>query len=348
MAISRRRRDKRKSSDGDHHVRLPSEVVVTSFDGYAPPRRAPVPDRADQPPSPVTAPVSGVDPSPWNPVVVDTPIVAFEPRPADARAYRADTIIDAFATPSFVVRAASTRGYSHRAGRTPRQDDFAVAWHEGSGAVVVAVADGVSAAPLSHVGATLAVRQVIAGVLDALDADDEIDWHAVVSRAAWALVEHAQQRLGVDVTTEDAAAEAERIVATALIVAVVRADGADTSVATAVVGDCIAMTLGRGTFRHLIGGKATTGLTITSGVDCLPRIPSIVKPSVFHCGHDEVVLIGTDGFGDALGDGDGHVGELFAGALASPPPPLRFAHVVDFSRETFDDDRTVVALWRRG
>jgi hypothetical protein len=39
------------------------------------------------------------------------------------------------------------------------------------------------------------------------------------------------------------------------------------------------------------------------------------------------------------------VGQLFAEHLHIPPPALAFAHLLDFSRETFDDDRTLVAVW---
>jgi hypothetical protein len=58
-----------------------------------------------------------------------------------------------------------------------------------------------------------------------------------------------------------------------------------------------------------------------------------------------VLLVGTDGFGDPLGDGDGKVGQLFAEHLKMPPPPRALAHLLDFSRETFDDDRTLLAIW---
>jgi hypothetical protein len=63
--------------------------------------------------------------------------------------------------------------------------------------------------------------------------------------------------------------------------------------------------------------------------------------------HGEVLLIGTDGFGDPLGDGTGPVGAHFAVRLARPRPPIAFAHDLDFSRETFDDDRTLLAIWPR-
>jgi hypothetical protein len=43
------------------------------------------------------------------------------------------------------------------------------------------------------------------------------------------------------------------------------------------------------------------------------------------------------------------VGNLFRDVLtrSCPPSLIEFAHAVDFSRETFDDDRTLVAVWPR-
>jgi hypothetical protein len=38
---------------------------------------------------------------------------------------------------------------------------------------------------------------------------------------------------------------------------------------------------------------------------------------------------------------------MFAEYLATPPPPRALAHLLDFSRETFDDDRTLFALWQQ-
>jgi hypothetical protein len=78
-----------------------------------------------------------------------------------------------------------------------------------------------------------------------------------------------------------------------------------------------------------------------------PTDPAPVTPIESGLRQDSVLLIGTDGFGDPLGDGDGKVRQLFAGHLASPPAARGLAHLLDFSRETFDDDRTLVALWPR-
>ncbi|MFI7469120.1 hypothetical protein [Nonomuraea sp. NPDC049646] len=61
----------------------------------------------------------------------------------------------------------------------------------------------------------------------------------------------------------------------------------------------------------------------------------------------QVLLVGTDGFGDPLGDGDVRVGALFAEHLAEPPSPLRLAHLPGFSGKAFDGDRTPLAPWPR-
>jgi len=78
--------------------------------------------------------------------VVGDPIFDFEPKPPELRPYRADTVCDGWSTPRFTMRLASVRGYSHRYAGTPRQDEADVAFHPATGAVVFAVADGVSGA----------------------------------------------------------------------------------------------------------------------------------------------------------------------------------------------------------
>jgi hypothetical protein len=66
-------------------------------------------------------------------------------------------------------------------------------------------------------------------------------------------------------------------------------------------------------------------------------------------GLGEVLLLGTDGIGDPLGSGQGGVGNLFRELFSGTEPPslVEFANAVDFSRETFDDDRTLIAVMPR-
>ncbi|MGC4807035.1 protein phosphatase 2C domain-containing protein [Micromonospora sp. DT233] len=302
-----------------------------------PRREAPEPGhrRAVPPPSGRTAPT-------WNPQVLGTPTVDFEPRPPASASYRPDVVADGWSTRDFVVRAASVRGYAHRHRGTPRQDDISVAVHQPSGAVVFAVADGVSEARQSHIGATGVCRAAVGAILADLDATGWVDWQNVVQQAAWQLVEQA--RVVLELAELDQAA-AEKAMATTLVAGMVLPGGPTVSLIQ--VGDSSAWVLRGRSYRCLLDTKVRTDeAVVSSAVTALPRVPR-VTPRTGQLGPDEVLLVGTDGFGDPLGDGEGEVGSFFATRLSSPQPPLEFAYSLDFSRETYDDDRTLLAVWPR-
>jgi hypothetical protein len=132
--------------------------------------------------------------------------------------------------------------------------------------------------------------------------------------------------------------------ATTLVTGLAVPSPEDPAFALVQVGDTSAWVLRDGTFRPL--WPPADGTIATTAVTALPRVPEI---SVCRGGlaPGEVLLVGTDGFGDPLGDGGGPVGAHFVAGLAAPRPPLEFAHDLDFSRETFDDDRTLLAIWPR-
>jgi hypothetical protein len=275
----------------------------------------------------------------WESIAIGTPTTDFEPRPADTVSYRPDTIADGWSTGELTVRLASVRGYAHRYAGLPRQDDAAVAHHPASGAVVFAVADGVSAAPLAHLGATAACRAAITAAMVALDAGSAVDWATVVEHAAWQVVEQAGAVLHLE---RPDPGRAEEEMATTLIAGVVRPAGSAVDVVVARVGDSGAWVLRDGRFRPLFEPKSAA--IAETAVTALPRVPDVgVRGAQLAPG--EVLLVGTDGFGDPLGDGTGPVGAHFAARLARPRPPVAFAHDLDFSRETFDDDRTLLAFW---
>jgi serine/threonine protein phosphatase PrpC len=280
------------------------------------------------------------------PLVIGTPVAAFEPRPPLPGAHRPDFAADGWGTGRFTVRAASVRGYQHRHDGKPRQDDFAVACHPGSGAVVTAVADGVSSVDLAHVGATLACRNLVDQLLRQLDEDPSAapDWAELMRCAGWALVEFAAAQPEA-APEETAAARAERLLATTLVAAVVRPRSGGAVAEVAGVGDSAAWLLRAGAWTALLGEQ--DGEILTPAVAALPRVPAEVPASSVELDHGDVLLLGTDGIGGALGDGSGLVGAAFAAGLAAPPAPLDLAHLLDFSRETFDDDRTLVAVWPR-
>ncbi|MGH3832078.1 MAG: protein phosphatase 2C domain-containing protein [Pseudonocardiaceae bacterium] len=164
-----------------------------------------------------------LDPPPrerWAPVVLDQPVTSFEPRPVYCPPYWPDTIVDGWSTTHFTVRLASVRGYAHRCYGKPRQDDAVVAVHDPTGSLVFAVADGVSAAEQAQLGAQLACRSAVDGMLAALDADQRgPDWSGLVTSIAQRLVDRAQPRHGAP---DGDSARAEELFATTLVAGLAR------------------------------------------------------------------------------------------------------------------------------
>jgi protein phosphatase 2C-like protein len=324
-----------------------AEALYRPDDGHYRPPPAQVP-ATRQPP--VRQVVNGREPattrerSVWGTPIIGTAIADFEPRPPVSISYRPDCVADGWETEDFIVRAASVRGYVHRYRGTPRQDDVAIVYHQRTGAVVFAVADGVSAAHHSHIGATAACRAAVNAILADLDGETgQIEWQGVVQRTAWQLIEQARAVLHPEADSE----MAERELATTLVAGLVRGTASGPEVSMIQVGDSSAWLLRDGRYRCLLDVKNSPDAeVVSSATTALPRVPR-VTPRGGPLASGEVLLVGTDGFGDPLGDGDGAVGDHFAGLLTKPRSLFAFAAGLDFSRETFDDDRTLVAIWVR-
>jgi serine/threonine protein phosphatase PrpC len=282
----------------------------------------------------------------WAPIVVDQPIFEFEPKPPSAtERYRADTIFDGWSTDLYTVRVASVRGYSHRYNGIPRQDEAAAVFEPESRAVVFAVADGVASARASHIGAAAACHTATQEISHQLVAGQAIDWDKVAAVAAHGLVASAVDLLGQD---RPHPAAVEDLVATTLVAGCAIPTRRGTSISMIQIGDSGAWVLRGDRYFPVLDQKHDSGSpVISSAVSPLPRVPARLTVAEFELDADSVLLVGTDGFGDPLGDGDGQIGQLFAQHLARPPLPRALAHLLDFSRETFDDDRTLLAIWQR-
>jgi hypothetical protein len=317
---------------------------------------------ADQPDDPATVgepwdwptPASSIGPEPnarddtqrWTPIIVDEPIIDFEPKPPSSSIYLPDTIFDGWSTAYFTVRVASVRGYSHRYSGVPRQDAAEVVFHQKSDTVVFAVADGVSGARESQLGAVTACSGAVQLMRRQLSSGHRtIDLPQVVQVTAERLTAVAAGWLGQDQPRPEAV---EGLLATTLTAGYVRPGLEGATGAIVQVGDSGAWVLHHGRYSPLLGQKNDPhAQVISSEVFPLPRIPEHLMPIEFRLAPDEVLLIGTDGFGDPLGDGEGKIGHLFAEHLQTPPPARGLAHLLDFSRDTFDDDRTLVAVWQK-
>ena len=273
------------------------------------------------------------------PVTIGEPAAAIEARLAAAEPYRPDTIADGGTAFGLTVRAASVRGLYKRYTGGPRQDDLCLRLHADSGTLIAAVADGVSGASRSDLGAALAVRYATAAVARQLDDGcGSVDWGPVFEQAAWALVEEHRRACG------DAGAgveEASGSLATTLLVAAVR--GSDVEVAA--VGDSPAFLLRGRVYDAVVDEPERFDGLVGGGVDALPRSAGAALASRCSLKSGSVLLLCTDGLAMPLAGGAGEVGATLARELARPPDVVDFARLLDFSRSTYDDDRSLIAVW---
>jgi serine/threonine protein phosphatase PrpC len=327
------------------------------------------------------------------PVTIGEPAADVAVQLATAEPYRPDTVADGGDAFGLTVRAASVRGLYKRHLGGPRQDDLCLRLHAPTRTVIVAVADGVSAAPRSGLAAALAVRHAAACVGRQLERGVvDLDWAEVFRHASWALVEEHRRAGGDAHAGVDATALS---LATTLTVAVLspcdgsgvtgrdaesdtdasdpdgsrvqgesdtdasdpdgsrgqRESGAHGSdphrfrVQAAAVGDSPAYLLADGAFAAVLGDTACVDGLIGGGTRALPRDAGAIDHGTRMLESGSVLLICTDGLALPLADGTGDVGQTLARELAHPPDIIDFARLLDFSRATYDDDRTLIAVW---
>jgi serine/threonine protein phosphatase PrpC len=286
----------------------------------------------------------------------------FEPRYVDTTKYITpnvvpDTILDGWENDFLTLRGASVRGGSHRWERIPRQDSFAAAFIPDKDWVVVAVADGVSGAPQSHVGASVAVNAAIDYFISTKTAEIErVDWkhvcEAIARHLNWAVTSLRGHGGIPDTMSEaenDITAAALKYLATTFVCAVVTKNQGGQGLAARVitVGDSGVWLLSDGRFQAVAGGKDDSSGITANDVTPLPCLPENITPTKITIKAGEVLLLGTDGFGEPLGSGDGDLGLSFKTMLKTVPSLTAFAETLDFTRKYFVDDRTLVAIWPR-
>lgn len=281
------------------------------------------------------------------PLTIGEPAARIGPRLALADPYRPDTVADGGEALGLTIRAASVRGLQKRYLGGARQDDLCLRVHPATRTLVVAVADGVSAAARADLAAALAVRQAVAAVARQLDDGvSELDWPRVFEHAAWALIEEhrrADGRAGAGI------GEVAATLATTLLVLALSCGGdGGHRLQAAAVGDSHLLWLSRGRFERLAGDGATDPGLIDGGVRALPRHTAPMAAGARTFAQAGVLLACSDGLALPLADGRGEVGRTLARELAHPPDIVDFARLLDFSRATYDDDRTLVAIWLPG
>jgi hypothetical protein len=305
------------------------------------PQSEPTTEPLDEPARPrIGGAPPALDPAWYQPIPIDRPVYEFEAKPP-ARSTRPDTVCDGWATTDFTVRAAAVRGYDHRYRGLPRQDAVVIRDHQPTNGVVFAVADGVAAASRADIGAEVACQTAVAELSATLDRcpADQLPWLSVLQRVAARLTREASvlSRL-----IEPDPTEVERLMATMLVAGVV-VRGEHGGVAHMVqIGDSRAWLLRRGVLRPVLRRRWDHDAPID---DPLPRLPAEPHVVTIPVPHGAAFIVGTDGIGAPLGNGTGPVAKMFAHSLPVPPSAIGLARLLDFSWDSFDDDRAMVVIW---
>ena len=276
-------------------------------------------------------------------IVIGSPSPTVEPSviAPDYRSlpFRPDVVIDGGSNDAMTVRGVSQRGHLHRYNGAPRQDDF-VMHHLSDGRVIVVVADGVRGRRNRISARALPPNKPPSGYTP-----------TSVMTSPTRLVGPAQEhRVGTERARADLLGletpdpvRAEEQLATTLVCAVIEPTGAHTLRAHLIsAGDSDAWLLSAGQYVELLTGKTDSPSGVaSSAVVGLPRVPTEVVPVVVDIAYGDVLLSAPTG-----------------SAIPSEPVKaewaiysvtcdqavtaslIEFAHAVDFSRETFDDDRT--------
>lgn len=308
-------------------------------------------------PEPAPAPENGEWRGAFTPYVVGAPgRAAARVQPAHDRAYpnRPDTIVDGIVVhgpagrPVATVRAASVRGLSHRHYARTRQDDYALRLTPDGRYLVFCVADGVSSGAMSHFAAWWAAHDGTKELIQWLSqvCPEDLPWEKFLDWVADMIVAAAGRFVeGIGTEPREVATEMAAALTYTVVDLAATKDGHTVHMIT--VGDTSGWILTKDGHWHPLQAIKNAGADIySSAVVALPVLPDVPpQPVRTRVRPGEVLVLMTDGVGDPLGDGSGAVGRFLAQAWREPPADVEFAAQVGFARSTFDDDRTVVAVW---
>jgi len=255
-----------------------------------------------------------------------------------------DTIIDSYVVASVgKATCISLRGDGKRYFGTSRQDSCVVAavpsGRANSLVHLLAVADGVGSADLSHIASKLACRVALEelSVPSNLDGNWQETSAAVFRRVAVAIHSYAA----------DAEIDPVRLLTTLRLAKVVpdASPGGGAHVFVASVGDGLTEHLGTDGVAIADNDVAVNGdeEALSPSTKALPRHADFFDAREFDLMSGEAVVLATDG-AQAVWNSGHSIGSL---VVRSDSTPMEIAWALDVRAQSHMDDRTV-AFWRQG
>lgn len=241
-----------------------------------------------------------------------------------------DSVLDGGRLGPVEVLAASVRGSSHRHYGSRREDAVAVTELDNR-YIVAVVADGVGSTRDSHEASHRAVRHLIQVITNQVTSREVPSLGGL--QTAFDEVNGAIEKLGTGAATT----------LTAVVLDTVNPDGQGHTYHLAQLGDSPAAVLTDGRFRRVFTDEpdgavhsTTTHALPISDLSALRLAPGILRVG-------ESLFLASDGIADLWEADD--VQEYLATRWAEPPSGVNFLTQLQLRRKSFDDDRSVVAMW---
>jgi serine/threonine protein phosphatase PrpC len=264
---------------------------------------------------------------------------------------------------AFEVYAATQAGLQHARYGETREDAYAIGGEPSSGWAFLAVADGLGSTGNAHAAAVRASRRAVVLLRQAAaefvsDALSPERWAQIaaelIAGIARSLDPGELAALAAETGFEGARGprsdKSARAPACTLIVAALRpaAHGAF-SVLWAGVGDCelLLVDTRRKSLRWVTQNAAKSRAAITNVTAALPRQPEAVVVGIEHVDAGTLVVLASDGAGDAIRMVPEHYEQLLPTIVSLVPSAREFSEVVDFDLPGLHDDRTLVMAWLR-
>jgi serine/threonine protein phosphatase PrpC len=273
---------------------------------------------------------------------IGTPIKP--PEPTDAGP---DTIADGFDLSRMSCRIYASRGPNHRFYGDPRQDHVGARLLVSTAEcteIVVALSDGVSAAPLAHLGSRDAVgaalRVASERATNRPDSDEGLTAGGVLDQRFFDAValdiagrhDHPQEHL-----------------AATLIVLHIRwlPNSAGPIAYVSRVGDSTAKLIRNGTIEDVFArsdDSASDAPLTSHRTSSLPLHPDAMEIRHLELRPGDALIAVSDGVSDPLSQSQNFSADFITN-VAQPPSVAGLVRLLDFDRRGWDDDRSLAGVW---
>lgn len=265
-----------------------------------------------------------------------------------------DTVADEACWENLVIRGASVRGTRNRHSRRPRQDHYYL--RDNSDWLVLALADGVSSAQASHLGAQRATHIATDLLMErccSIPTKREIrgeDWLAILRHVREQFLA-MQSRVGDDLGGPECGEPSGRDLATTLtIVAIARTETPKYPCFILQWGDSDVWKLREHHWSQVkIAAQKRESGFMQMKTDALPYVPKDIGTVVAQetIAPGEALFLTTDEVSGVLQHANSinTVARQLSALWKCPPSGLDFASQVGFRLRGFGDDRTCLGVW---